>query len=398
MRAKKPCSLDSSRRMKKAVRQTVSPLVSKTAGELRSPHLSQIPASDPVQSHGHRALGPERPHSKEGNRRPPFLQKDLVMDGCFVGVDVSKNQLDGCIDQQRSFQHPNTGAGIAQVVKLLKATAPVAVVVVEATGGLEVPLVRALQKASIPVAVVNPRAARDFAKASGRLAKTDKIDAEGLAHFAKAMTPKPQALPDEQTEVLDALVTRRCQLIDMRTMESNREKQTADAKVRVNIEKHVEWLDENIGDADRQIGELVKNNPQWQAVDKLQQSVPGIGKGVSRALLAGLPEMGKVGSRTLAALVGLAPFARDSGKYRGKRHIAGGRSHVRSVLYMGAMTAARSQTHLGDFYRRLRANGKGAKVAMVAVAHKMLTIVNAVVRTGKAYEDALHGPRPAMTN
>lgn len=309
------------------------------------------------------------------------------MDGCFVGIDVSKNQLDGHVLGNQSFQQPNSPAGITQVVALMQSL-PATLVVVEATGGLEVPLVRALQKADIPVAVINPRQGRDFAKATGRLAKTDRIDAETLALFGQALRPRPQPLPDQATVALDAIVTRRSQLIDMRTMEQNRLHQTADAKVRRNIEKHLDWLNKHIDDVDRELGEAVKDNPAWQVRDELQQSIPGIGKGVSLALLAGLPELGRIASRKLAALVGLAPFARDSGKSKGRRHIAGGRSHVRAMLYMGAWTASRSKTPLGDFYRRLIAKGKAAKVALIAVAHKMLTIANAVVRSGQPYDSS----------
>ena len=312
------------------------------------------------------------------------------MDGCFVGIDVSKNQLDGRVLGDQSFQHPNSPAGAAAVVALLQPLS-VTLVVVEATGGLEVPIARALQKAGIPVAVINPRQGSDFAKASGRLAKTDEIDAETLALFGQAVRPRPQPLPDEATVALDAIVTRRGQLIDMRTMESNRLQQTTNAKVCRNLQKHLDWLNKHIEDVDRELGEAVKNNPSWQARDELQQSIPGIGKQVSLALLSGLPELGRLASRKLAALVGLAPFARDSGKHRGKRHIAGGRSNVRAKLYMGAWTASRSKTALGDFYRRLIAKGKAPKVALIAVAHKMLTIANAVVRSGQPFDATLHG-------
>jgi transposase len=313
------------------------------------------------------------------------------MDGCFVGIDVSKHQLDGYVLGQQSFQQPNSTAGIAQVIARLQST-PVSLVVVEATGGLEVPITRALQKARIPVAVINPRQGRDFAKATGRLAKTDRIDAETLALFGQSLRPRPQDLPDEQTVALDAIVTRRCQLIDMRTMEKNRLQQTAAAKVRRNIEKHIQWLDSHLDEVDRELGETVRNHPAWQVRDDLQQSVPGIGQRVSHTLLASLPELGRLATRKLAALVGLAPFARDSGQHKGRRHIAGGRSHVRAMLYLGAWSAARSKTPLGDFYRRLRARGKEAKVALIALAHKMLTIVNAVVRNGRPYDPALHHP------
>jgi transposase len=309
------------------------------------------------------------------------------MDASFVGIDVSKDVLDGAVRNGPSFRHANATAGIAQVVDWLRAKT-VTLVVVEATGGLEVPLARALQKAQIPVAVANPLRVREFAKATGALAKTDRIDAAVLAHFAEAVRPQPRPLPDEQTQVLDALVTRRCQLIDMRTMETNRLASCADAKVRANIKKHLAWLERHIDDADRDLSEAVKNNPDWQARDQLQQSVPGIGKVVSHTLLASLPELGTVASKRLAALVGLAPYADDSGKHKGRRHVFGGRAEVRAKLYMAALSAARSQTFLGEFFRRLRARGKEFKVALIALARKLLTIVNAVIRTGVPYDEA----------
>jgi transposase len=308
------------------------------------------------------------------------------MDGaCFVGIDVAKQTLDGCLRPGPTFQQPNTPAGIAQVVALL-GDYPVALVVVEATGGLEVPLVRALQRAAVPVAVINPRHARDFAKASGRLAKTDTIDAAGLAHFAEAMRPQPRPLNDEQTQVLDALVTRRSQLIDMRTMEQNRLANCPDASVRANIQAHLDWLRQNLDASDRGLREAVRDHPAWQARDRLQQSIPGIGKVVSQTLLASLPELGTLNARQVSALVGLAPFADDSGQRRGKRRIFGGRADVRAKLYMAALTASRLPGPLGQFYQRLRAAGKLTKVALVALARKLLTVANAVVRSGQPYD------------
>lgn len=313
------------------------------------------------------------------------------MDGaCFVGIDVSKHTLDGCFRPGGAFRHDNTPAGIAQLVGRLQGRC-VALVVVEATGGLEVPLVRALQRAAIPVAIVNPRQARDFAKATGRLAKTDAIDAEALAHFAEAVGPEPRPLCDEDTQQLDALVTRRGQLIDMRTMEQNRLGNCPDAAVRANIQRHLDWLQQHIDESDRDLAEAVRSNPTWQARDRLQQSIPGIGKVVSQTLLAGLPELGKLPTRQLSALVGLAPFADDSGQHRGKRRIFGGRAQVRSRLYMAALTVSRSKGALGQFYRRLRQAGKESKVALIALARKLLTIANAVVRSGQPY-DPNHTP------
>ena len=311
------------------------------------------------------------------------------MDGTrFAGIDVSKDSLDGCCRPGVDFHQDNTPGGIARVVALLVEQA-VGLVVVEATGGLEVPLVRALHKAAVPVAVVNPRQARDFAKASGRLAKTDQIDAQALAHYAEALRPQPRPLPDEQTQLLDVLVTRRGQLIDMRTMEQNRLAGCPDARVRKGIQQHLDWLARRITETDDDLGQAVRDNPDWQARDQLQQSVPGIGKVVSQTLLASLPELGRLSGRQLSALVGLAPLAHDSGQRQGKRRIFGGRAEVRSKLYMAALGASRSQGPLGAFYRRLRAAGKECKVALVAVARKLLTIVNAVVRSGQPY-DAAH--------
>jgi transposase len=308
------------------------------------------------------------------------------MDGpCFVGIDVAKRTLDGCFRPGPRFQHDNTAAGIAQVVARLTAQ-PVRLVVVEATGGLEVPLVRALQRAGISVAVINPRMARDFAKASGQLAKTDTLDAAVLAHYAEAMRPEPRLLPNEDAQFLDALVTRRRQLIDMRTMEQNRLGACMDKHVRVDIQAHLDWLAKRLKDTERDLADAIRTNPDWQARDQLLQSVPGIGTVVSHTLLAGLPELGTLTARKLTALVGLAPFADDSGRHQGKRRIFGGRAEVRAKLYMAALTASRSHSPLRRFYQRLREAGKAAKVALVAVARKLLTIVNAVVRNGQPYD------------
>jgi transposase len=381
-------TFDSPSKIKTPVRQTASPLVDEIAGELRSPHRLRTSAVDPEQSQGsHPARRRGKPKNKDGYRRSSILREVLEMDASFVGIDVSKDFLDGAFRNGPSFRHDNSTAGIAQVVNLLRAKT-VTLVVVEATGGLEVPLVRALHKAQIPIAVANPLRVREFAKATGALAKTDRIDASVLAHFADAVRPEPRPLPDEKTQILDALVTRRCQLIDMRTMETNRLASCTDAKVRANIKKHLAWLECHIDDADRDLGEAVKNNPDWQARDQLQQSVPGIGKVVSHTLLASLPELGRVSGKRLAALVGLAPYAHDSGRHQGKRRIFGGRAEVRAKLYMAALTVTRSKTPLGEFFRRLRAHGKEFKVALIALARKLLTVVNAVVRSSLPYAEA----------
>jgi transposase len=390
MKAKGICPVDKGTTMKQTGRQTVSPVVAKTVGEPGSSSRSLSSTADPEQSIGRRRAGSQpmsNPHNKGGRRRSVALQENLVMDGRFVGIDVSKQRLDGCVWQRRTFHYDNSPSGIVELVKFLQQT-PVTLVVVEATGGLEVPAVRALQKAKIAVAVINPRQARDFARATGRLAKTDTIDAEGLAHLAEALRPQPRLLNDEQTQVLDALVTRRCQLIDMRTMEKNRLGNCPDIKVHKNIQQHLDWLEKHLEAADKDLAEAVANHPEWEARDQLQQSVPGVGKVVSQTLLASLPELGKLSNRALTALVGLAPYAHDSGQHHGKRRIFGGRAEVRSKLYMAALTAARSKSPLREFYQRLRAAGKTTKVALVALARKLLTVLNAVVRTQTAYNPA----------
>ncbi len=312
----------------------------------------------------------------------------------FVGIDVSKDRLDGFARPSGlTFAHDNTDAGIADLVAQLTPLRPT-LVVVEATGGLHAPLVAALAVAGIPTAVVNPRQARDFAKATGRLAKTDAIDAGALAHFAEAIRPQPRPLPDATTAALQALLARRRQLLDMRTAEQNRLKmgaKTLPAAVRRNLEKHVRWLTGQVEGLDGDLGDAIEASPLWRAKDDLLQSAPGIGKTVSRTLLATLPELGTLSRQKIAALVGLAPVADDSGQRRGQRHIRGGRTAVRCALYMAALSAARFNPVLRAFYQRLRGAGKLAKVALTAVARKLLTILNAMVRSGQPWAPALAG-------
>jgi transposase len=312
----------------------------------------------------------------------------------FIGIDVSKDRLDGAARPTGlTFGYDNSDDGIAALVGLLAPLRP-ALVVVEATGGLQASLVAALAVAGIPTAVVNPRQARDFAKATGRLAKTDAIDAEALAHFAEAIRPQPRPLPDEATQALQALLARRRQLLDMRAAEHNRLEmgaKTLPAAVRRNVEKHVRWLTGQVEDIDGELGRAIEASPLWRAKDDLLQSVPGIGPAVSRTLVAALPELGSLSRHKVAALVGLAPVADDSGERRGRRHIRGGRTEVRCVLYMAALSAARFNPVLRAFYQRLRAVGKEAKVALTAVARKLLTIVNAMVRSGQRWAPALAG-------
>src|SRR5512135_706128 len=307
----------------------------------------------------------------------------------FVGIDVSRAALDVAVRPiGAAFRLSNDSAGLAALVDRLRPLSP-ALVVLEATGGYELPAVAALQAAGIPAAAVNPRQARDFAKATGRLAKTDRIDAEALAHFAEAVRPEPRPAGSAEQRSLDALLSRRGQLVAMRVMESNRLAACADPAVRAGIERHLSWLDAELADAERRLAEAVRASPAWRERDELLRSIPGIGAVVSRTLLAALPELGATDGGRLAALVGLAPYARDSGTLRGGRHIRGGRADVRRMLYLAALSAVRRDGPLRAFAERLRSRGKKAKVVLIAVARKLLVIANAVVRSGRPWQPEL---------
>lgn len=304
----------------------------------------------------------------------------------FVGVDVSKAYLDTATRPgTKPDRDPNDPAGIAALVSRLVPLAP-ALVVVEATGGLELPLIAALQVAKIPVAAIIPRQARDFAKASGRLAKTDRIDAEALAHFAEAIRPEARPLPSAETRALDALLSRRQQLLGMRVMESNRLGSCPDPMVRAGLERHIAWLESEAADADRLLTEAVKASPAWKERDDLLRSIPGLGPVTSTTLMAALPELGTLDGGKLSALVGLAPYADDSGTRRGGRHVRGGRAVVRRVLFLAALSAVRYNPAMKAFKERLTARGKKGKVILTAVARKLLVIANAVVRTGRPWD------------
>jgi transposase len=307
---------------------------------------------------------------------------------CFIGIDVSKDHLDVHLRPQAdSFRLANDPAGIAALIGRLLPLAP-AGIVLEATGGYEALLVGELAAAGLAPALVNPRQARDFARATGRLAKTDRIDAAALAHFAEALRPQPKPLPDEAARAFAALLARRRQLVEMRAAEQNRLGTAPTAAVRRDVQRHVAWLTRQLARLDKELGEAVQASPLWQAKEDLLRGVPGIGPTVARCLLAELPELGSLSGRQAASLAGLAPRNRDSGSYRGRRSIAGGRAGVRSALYMASLSAARYNPALRGFYRRLRAAGKLAKVALIAVARKLLTMVNAMLRDGRPWSPA----------
>lgn len=299
--------------------------------------------------------------------------------GPWVGIDVSKATLEvACRPAPGPRTFENTPEGIDQLVEYLRGLAP-ALVVLEATGGLEVPAVAALAAAGLPVVAVNPRQVRDFARATGRLAKTDRLDAAVIAAFAEAVKPEPRPLPDEARKALIDRVTRRRQLVEMRASEKIRRSQI-NPKLRSSLEAHIAFLDKEIAALDDEIGTSLRHSPVWRSEDDLLASVPGVGPVLRAALIAKLPELGQLTRRQIAALVGVAPINRDSGQMRGKRTIAGGRADLRTLLYMAALTAIRCNPTLKAFNARLRAAGKPSKLAITACMRKLITILNAIIR------------------
>lgn len=302
----------------------------------------------------------------------------------FVGIDVSKATLDvHVLPEGQALVFNNDAEGITSICKKLGKLRP-QLIVLEATGGLQIPVVTALGLKKFPVAVVNPRQARDFAKATGRLAKTDKIDAHVLALFGQQIRPEVRPIKDEQAQALSALMSRRKQLVGMLVMEKNR-LSSAYGSIRDGIEKHIECIEEMLDDVNNRLGDTIRTCQILSEQADLLCSVPGVGNVLSAALLAYLPEIGTLGRRSIAALAGVAPLNCDSGKHRGKRHIWGGRANLRSVLYMASMTAIRFNPVISKFYKRLIDAGKPHKVAATASMRKMLTILNAMVRTGQPW-------------
>ena len=300
----------------------------------------------------------------------------------YVGIDVAKANIDIAVRPTgRVWRASYDAAGIEELVSQLENLTP-ATVLLEATGGLEVPLVAALAAAALPVVVVNPRQVRDFAKATGRLAKTDALDAQVLAHFAEAVRPPVRPLRDADTQELNALTTRRSQLMTMLVAEKNRLGRATGA-VRPSIQAHITWLEQQLKDLDEGLKQTLRQSPVWREKDDLLRSVPGVGEQLSRSLLAYLPELGALDRKQIAALVGVAPMNRDSGTVRGKRTVWGGRARVRAVLYMSALVASRFNPVIRTFYQRLLAAGKPKKLALTACMRKLLTILNAIVRTGQ---------------
>ncbi len=309
------------------------------------------------------------------------VRQEGLMADVYVGIDVSKARLDIAVRPTgEQWDATNDPERVGDLVAKLEGLQP-SLVVLEASGGYERPVVAALALAGLPVAVVNPRQARDFAKATGKLAKTDKLDAQALAHFGEAVRPEPRRVPDEQAREFAAILARRRQVVGMLVAEGNRLESSV-SPVHERIEAHIEFLREELDSLDGALDRAIRESSVWRDKDELLRSVPGVGPKVSATLLADLPELGTLDNKELAALVGVAPLNRDSGVLRGKRRVWGGRAAVRQMLYMAAVTTARCNPVFKEFYGRLLAAGKPKKLALVACMRKLLVTLNSMIRHG----------------
>jgi transposase len=309
------------------------------------------------------------------------------MDNTIVGIDVAKDRLDVAVRPSGElFRVERNAGGLERLVERLRPLAP-SLVVLEATGGFETVVAAALAAAGLPVIVVNPAQVRAFAKAIGQRAKTDPIDAAVIAHFAEATKPEPRPLPDEATRMLADLVARRRQIVEMIGAERQREK-LATVRIKKSIARLIKALEKELDSVNSDIDDAVHSSPAWRDKEDLLASVPGIGPIIARTLIADLPELGRLDRKKIAALAGLAPFTRQSGQWRGRSFIGGGRTSVRTALFMGAMAARRHNPILKAFFCRLVAAGKPKMVALIAVARKLLTILNAVLRDQKPWQTA----------
>jgi len=297
----------------------------------------------------------------------------------YVGVDVSKDQLDvKALPCNETRQFSNDDPGIKKLVTFVRKIDP-QLIVFESTGGLEMAAVSSLIENHLPVVVVNPRQVRDFAKATGRLAKTDSIDTDTIARFARDIRPEVRPIKDEHTQLLSALNARRRQIVDMLVAEKNR-LYTAPKPNMKSIQKHIQWLERSLEDINQDIDKIIKKSPTWRENDRILQSFKGVGPVVSASLLGDLPELGTLNRKKIATLVGVAPLNCDSGRFRGRRRIKGGRANVRRKLYMAAVASLRHNPMIRDFYDRLIDAGKPSKLALTACMRKILTILNAMMK------------------
>jgi transposase len=304
----------------------------------------------------------------------------------FVGIDVSKDRLDVHLRPSgRAFAVTRDGKGLEQLVDDLRTLAP-ALIVLEATGGFEIVVAAALAGAALPLAVVNPRQIRDFARATGRLAKTDALDAQVIALFAERIHPEPRPIANADSQTLAELIARRRQVVEMIGMETNRLHQARNLRVQRMLKATLKTLKAQLAELDRDIDDTIKRSPVWRAADDLLTSVPGVGDVTAHTLIADLPELGQLDRRHIAALVGVAPVNRDSGQMRGRRTIAGGRADVRNALYMATLSATRWNPVISQHYRSLVERGRPKKVALVACMRRLLGILNAIIRTKTSWQ------------
>ena len=310
------------------------------------------------------------------------------MEAIYVGVVVSKDRLDVALRPSgEAFVVTRDGKGLNELIERLQVMAP-ALIAVEATGGFETIVAAAIAGANLPLAVVNPAQVRHFAQAVGQRAKSDPIDAAVIARFAEAVKPEPRPVPDAEARLLMELVSRRTQIIEMLVAERQREKRAAAVRVRKSLARHIATLEKELPVIDRDIDTLVRGSPVWREKEDLLITVPGIGSTLARTCLAQIPELGSLDRRKIASLVGVAPFIRQSGRWRGKSMIAGGRAGPRAAVFMAALTASRCNPVLRAFYQALLARGKPKMVALIAVARKVLTILNAMLRDKKQWQPA----------
>jgi transposase len=310
------------------------------------------------------------------------------MEQIYVGIDVAKDRLDVHVrPSDEAFAVTRDGKGLAGLVERLQGLSP-ALIVMEATGGFETVVAGALCGAQLPLAVVNPRQIRDFARAMGRLAKTDALDAQVIAHFAERVPIAPRPLPDAEARYLSELVARRRQLIEMIGMESNRRRTLTNRRLLRSVDRLLATLQEELTDLDHDLDDTIRGTPAWRETEDLLMSVPGVGDKLARTLIADLPELGSLSRRQIAALVGVAPINRDSGTMRGRRTTWAGRAKVRAALYMAALVASRHNKVLQPFYQRLLRAGKAKKLALTAVMRKLLTILNAMMRDQSPWQNA----------
>jgi transposase len=334
----------------------------------------------------------ENPNSRLGRESSPHSQGRVMgqppAPPNFVGIDVSKDRLDVHVRPSgQSFAVTRDGKALEQLTTQICDLAP-ALIVLEATGGFETTVAAALAGAGLPLAVVNPRQIRDFARATGRLAKTDTLDAQIIALFAERIRPEPRPIADADSQTLAELIARRRQVVEMIGMETNRFRQARNPRVQRTIKATLKTLEAQLAELDRAIKDTVRGSPIWRAADDLLTSVPGVGDVTARTLIADLPELGQLDRRRIAALVGVAPVNRDSGQMRGRRTIAGGRTDVRNALYMATLSATRWNPVISQHYKSLVERGRPKKVALVACMRRLLGILNAIIRTKTPWQSA----------